>query len=132
MASTEANQNNNEDTLLSILKDIRDLLRHQEGRIKRLEDDRAPTLAESPSKLIKAEKGKQLDVQHSSGEDGNETGESTQRAEDQTCMTLSRPSQHFDEVAATSSSGLPRPESNSGQQEATIPDAEPPASPVRK
>ena len=114
MASTETSQNDNEDTVLSILKDIRDLLRHQEGRIKRLEDDHASTLPESPLKLSKAEMGKQRDSQPPSNDDFDEAGGSTQPTEDQTGMRLFHPSQHLDEVTSTSSSRLPQPQSNSG------------------
>jgi hypothetical protein len=87
-------------------------LRHQEGRIKRLEDDHAPALPEGPLKLSKAEKGKPQDGEPSGSENGNETGELTQRADDQTRMTLSRPSEHLDEVPSTFSSGLPQPQSD--------------------
>jgi hypothetical protein len=114
MASTETSHNNNEDTVLSILKDIRDLLRHQEGRIKRLEDDHAPTLPESPLKLSKSENGEPQDSEPSGSEHGNEMGELTQRADDQTRMALSHPSQHLDEVPSAFSSGLSRPQSDSG------------------
>jgi len=112
MASTETSQNYNEDTVLSILKDIRDLLRHQEGRIKRLEDDHAPALPESPQKFSKAEKSKPQDDEPSGSEEGNETGELTQRVDDQTPITLSHPSEHVDEVPSIFSSGLPQPQSD--------------------
>jgi hypothetical protein len=130
MASIETSHNENVDTLLSILKDIRDLLRQQERRIQRLEDDRAPTLAGSLSNLSKAEKAKKLDGQHPTSENGSEIGESSQQAVNPTHVILAHPSPHVDEVAPTSLPELSRPESNLVLQETTSSNAEPQASPV--
>lgn len=132
MASTATNQDDNGDTVLSILKDIRELLRHQEERIKRLEDDHTPTPPENSPKLSKAENGKQLDGQPPGNGDVDEIGGSAQPPEDQTDTRLSLPSQRRDEDASTSSSGLPQPQSNSGQQETMSTPAKPLASKVCK
>ena len=132
MASTETSQNDNEDTVLSILKDIRDLLRHQEGRIKRLEDDHAPTLREGPLKLSEAEKGKRLDSKLPRNDVVDDAEGSTQPTGDQTAVRLSRSPQHLDGAASTSSSALPPHQSDSSQQEMRITPAEPRISEVCK
>jgi hypothetical protein len=133
MASIETSQNDNEDTVLSITKDIRDLLRHQEGRIKRLEDDHAPTLPESSLKLSKAEKCKQLDIKPLSNDDVDEAEGPTQPTEDQTAMKLSLPLRHLDGIASTtSSSAFPPLQSDSSQLEMTITTADPRVSEICK
>ena len=127
MASIETSQHDNRDTVVSILKEIRDILRHQEKRIQNLENKQTPPLLDKSLKLSKEEKGKQQDSQLN--ENIDETGGSTQPLEGRTGMRL--PSQHLGEVASTSSQPSPQPQSNSGQQEITISHAEPPASEVR-
>jgi hypothetical protein len=131
--ATETNQDNDGDTVVSILKDIRDLLRHQEERITRLEHDQTPKLPENWLNITKAEKGKQVDGQPPSIEQLGDTGAlNSQPPEDQTNMKLPLSSQHLDEVASTSSSGLSEHQSNSDLQESMITPGDPPASEVRK